>query len=73
MLTLWAGGIQRASADYGAGQSERYFFVLDARHDPDFIRKQRREAGGILSELLNQGREVCAMRRSPGIMAAHKE
>jgi hypothetical protein len=32
--TWWAGGIWRASADSGAGQSERYFFVPDARHDP---------------------------------------
>ena len=33
------------SADSGAGQLKPYFFVADARHDPNAIRKQRRVVG----------------------------
>ena len=70
--TWWAGGIWRSSADSGAGQSERYFFVPDARHDPTSYAKNVAPLAAFYPSLLNQGREVCAMRRSPGTSAAHK-
>jgi hypothetical protein len=55
------------SADSGAGQSKPYFFVTDARHDPNVIRKQRRVVGGVQFGFIHEGREVCALRRSPAL------